>query len=205
MRISFKVMVAALGIMGFSMQAEALTITAPVTPVVNCVLSPVCLAGFGNETGQAQIDPIISAIIPGAEILGYTQNVGGAEVGPGAPYYSMTFQNTPTDPSDALLTWNGPLFFTTNPLYILVKDGNQSPAWYLFRLTVGAGGWNGMETLDFQDFWPNQGAISHISIYGTPAPGTPGLFNTPVPDGGSMTMLLGMGLMGLAALRRRML
>ena len=202
MRNSLKVVVIAAGILGLSMQAEALTITAPVVAAVNCPASPVCLAAFGNQTATPDIEAAIAAVIPGSEIEAYKQNFNGAESGVAAPYYSTTFSNPPNDPSNALISWNGPLFFTANPLFILVKDGNQTPAWYLFQITVGAGGWNGKDDISLQDFWPGNGAISHVSIYGTPTPGNPTLFETPVPDGGSMAMLLGMGLMGLAAVRR---
>ena len=209
MRISLKVaaIVAVVGLLGMSKSVEAGPIVinpADYYPTLCGVADPVCLAGFGDQTSQAQIDPIIAALIPGAEVEGYKQNVGEAtDSGPGAPFYQTTFSNSPSDPSDALVQWTGGSFFTTNPLFLLVKDGNQSPAWYLFQLAVGgATGWNGKDNLVLEGFWPNQGAISHIAIYGTPTPGTDLFDVTPVPDGGSMAMLLGMGLMGLAALRR---
>jgi len=47
----------------------------------------------------------------------------------------------------------------------------------------------------------DDGADSFLGLTESSA-GVPTLFNT-VPDGGSMTMLLGMGLMGLAAVRRK--
>jgi hypothetical protein len=42
------------------------------------------------------------------------------------------------------------------------------------------------------NFWPNNGSISHVTIYGT----------TSVPDGGSVVMMLGAALVGLAGMRR---
>ena len=137
-------------------------------------------------------------------IEAYKASTDATESGVGAPYYQTTFSDTAADPSDALITWNGPSFFSSNPLYILVKDGAQTPAWYLFQITVGgAGNWDGQENLDLQDFWKdNSGEIGYVAIYGKPNGPATNLLTTAVPDGGSMSMLLGMGLMGLAAARR---
>ena len=57
MRISLKVFVAAVGILGMSMNAQALTITAPIgtTPTNDCPLSPVCLAATGDGHGESSI------------------------------------------------------------------------------------------------------------------------------------------------------
>ena len=78
-------------------------------------------------------------------------------------------------------------------VYLLVKDGNHEPAWYLFDLmNIPSGvGWNGTDTIEVTSFWPNGGAISHVSLYGP----------TAVPE--PMTLiLLGFGLLGLAGIRR---
>lgn len=55
-----------------------------------------------------------------------------------------------------------------------------NPAWPLNL------GWNGTDDLLLRGFWPNQGAISHVSLYGTegssdnitPEPALLGLFGT---------------------------
>ena len=100
---------------------------------------------------------------------------------------TTSFFNTPNDPSAATIVYNGgPVASAT---HLLVKDGNQEPAWYLFRLA-----WDGIETITLQNFWPNQGAISHVTLYGgtttqVPEPATIGLF--------------GAGLLAFGFLRRR--
>jgi len=45
-----------------------------------------------------------------------------------------------------------------------VKDGNQVPIWYVYNLSDS---WDGVMDLNLTGFWPNQGAISHVSIFGT--------------------------------------
>ena len=188
MRSSFwKVVGAAVVVLGTSFQAHALTIDPAITPVCG---APTCLAAVGAETSQSDIDAAIASIL-GTAVEVYKQNVGGAESGSFASSYTTTFSNTAQDPSDALIDYVGGAFITSCPnCFLLVKDGNQTPAWYLFRLA-----WNGTDDIVLDNFWPAQGAISHVALYA--APGT-----TTVPDGGSMSMLLGLGLMGLAGVRR---
>lgn len=128
----------------------------------------------------------------------------GSDVGSFASSYSTEFFNTPTDPEDAKITYiAGESPITGSPLYLLVKDGNQEPAQYIFDLNnldldnnpaTAAYSWNGMDELYMQDFWPNQGAISHVTIYrGT---------GTSVPDGGATVALMGIALGGLSLGRR---
>jgi hypothetical protein len=56
--------------------------------------------------------------------------------------------------------------------------------------------WNGTETIDLDDFWPNGGAISHVSIFTTRS--------TSVPEAGSTLALMGLALTGLGLLRRKL-
>jgi hypothetical protein len=146
----------------------------------------------GPQTSQADIDAALSGII-GTSTEQYKQNVGGSESGLTGSYETLFF-NSPTDPAEATITYTGgPI---VNPTaYLLVKDGNQNPAWYLFNLS--ALGWTGVETLELTNFWPNQGAISHIALYGGANS------DLRVPDGGSTIALLGAALMLIAGIARR--
>jgi len=154
----------------------------------------------GTETSQASIDLAIASHIGDAHQL-YKMNVGRSEEGPLSGSYETTFFNTPSDPSEAKIVYTGGDSDIVGQLaYLLVKDGKQDPAWYLFQLfnfSVDAGDppipdWNGMETIVLSGFWPDQGAISHVTLYG-------GQHQVPEP----FTLLLfGLGIVGIAGCRK---
>ena len=159
-----------------------------------------------NWSGNDPVNPK-AGDIPG--IVGYSgtldelykQEVGGSEYGDFASSYETSFTNTATDPQNADITYVGGDYISGDPLYLLVKDGNHDPIWYIFdliNLDLNGDGtyeysWNGTDLIQLRGFWPNQGAISHVSIYGTP-----------VPEPATM-LLLGSGLIGLAGLGRKKL
>jgi len=181
-RILQIVVIVGCGVLGFGLQAHALSIT-PNFGVFGET------RWTGNQTGQNQIDEAISVYLQGATEV-YKQNVGGAESGSLAGSYNTAFFATPSDPSGATISYNIGSPIIGDPKFLLVKDGNHSPGWYLFRLIA----WNGTEELVLSGFWPDQGAISHVTLYGG---------KTQVPEPTTL-LLLGLGLVGLAGAGRKM-
>jgi len=125
--------------------------------------------------------------------VGSVDNPATIESGGFAGSYSSTFDNEPLDPQDATITYTGGASISGDPIYLLVKDGNHDPIWYIFDITDT---WNGIDTINLTGFWPQGGAISHVSIF------SPG--GSSVPDGGSSLALLGLGIMSLTMLRRKL-
>jgi hypothetical protein len=176
--------------------AHALTITPSTFPQVT-----------GSDNSNLTASQI--ATLVGAPTLFelYKADVGSADSGLFANSYTTTYSNTASDPSDALIHYVGspnPVP-TAEPIYAYVKDGNAQPAFYVFTIS----GWNGTDDLVFDNFWPNQGAISHITLLGgvttgeVPGPGpNPG---TGVPDGGTTILLFGTALTLLGVLRKKLL
>ncbi len=110
----------------------------------------------------------------------------GVDEGPYAAAYKTTFSNPANDPGDALIQYlGGGAIGGCGVCYLIVKGGNQDPAQYLFKLTD----WNGTDSIILSGFWPKQGAISNVAIYGVPEPAT--------------AYLLGTGLLAAIAVRRR--
>lgn len=108
-----------------------------------------------------------------------------------AASYTTAFTNDPFDPQDALIEW---IFdravIGCDECYLAVKDGNHTPGYYFYDLS----GWDGMESIQLLGFWPDGGAISHVSIWG-------GGTATSVPEPGTLA-LLGLGLLGFGLVRR---
>lgn len=151
---------------------------------------------FGDDTSQDDINAKLTEW--GVENVLYKSNyVEGAEdieENALADSYDTTYTSSEDAPSGGTITYIGGSFISYDP-YLLVKDGNHAPAWYLFDLTDRGLNWDGKEDLVLSGFWTGKGAISHVSLYG----GDP---LAPVPEP-STVILLGFGLAGFAGIRRK--
>lgn len=155
---------------------------------------PLVTIGPGGGTSESGILSYIKDTL-GYDVSNelYKQNYQGTESGPFKDSYTTTFNS---DASGASITWvPSQPYINASPAYLIVKDGNHDPIWYLYDISKPpATQWDGKETIQLSGFWPSRGNISNVGIYGT---------STSVPDGGMTVMLLGGALVGLETLRRR--
>jgi len=96
----------------------------------------------------------------------YKNDVDDGETGSGGwvNHYETIYTNTATDPGNATISHTGGSALNCLECFVLVKDGNNNPVWYLFDI----GYWNGTDPIELQGFWVGSGAISHVSLFGAP-------------------------------------
>lgn len=125
----------------------------------------------------------------------YKQDAGGSEKGPYAPSYMTSFGTGYETATITLET--GATTYMGTPLYLFVKDGKArydneippnliSPAGYIYNIS----NWDRTSPIYVGQLWPGEGSISHVALYGP----------VPIP---AAAWLLGSGLIGLVAVRRR--
>lgn len=190
----------------FSSVVVAAALAAAATSASALVITPTTMPQWtytGPPTGTSDVLAAFDAMVPGFDpaLELYKRDVGQAnDTGVLAGSYATVFVNTPADPSGATISYTGGNFLDCSiDCFLLVKDGNQNPAAYLFNLKNA---WDGTETLTLQDFWPNQGAISHVAFYGGQTDRCTVNCTPQIPEPATLA-LVGLALLGAGAATRR--
>lgn len=166
------------------------TITTPTGPS-NCEAG--CIYDAFNLTEDGSLVLLYKSDAPDTGSTGI-----GSDNGTFASSYQTTFSNTATDPADALIDYISGSAITCPDCYLAVKDGNHDPSYYFYNLGASPA-WNGTDDIVLTGFWPNGGAISHVSIWGKERGTVP---PTDIPEPTTLA-LLGLGMLALGAIRRR--
>jgi hypothetical protein len=162
--------------------------TASADPIYPIDPSSSLLIGQGYETGVPKIEAEILANL-NIDLAGLEAYKADYGVVQDSGYYANSYETqfNGNASGGTISNFGNPIM--SDALYLLVKDGNHSPSWYLFNLQD----WNGTDQIVLSNFWNTNGAISHVAIYAA---------NVPVPEPNSL-LLLGSGILALGIVGRR--
>ena len=188
----FRLEVLALLLSVVAFESQALTLTPDDCNIgVNCWTSDV-----NSQPSADSIETLVGTSVELTEL--YKSEVdSGSESGSFGAYLEASYSNSTTDPADALIELLEGYAIDCSDCYISIKDGNQEPALYVFSLSD----WLGTDDITLLDFWPDQGAISNVALWG----GIDSNVYEPqssVPEPGTLT-LFGLSLLGLGLFGRR--
>jgi hypothetical protein len=156
-------------------------------------ITPANAFASGPETAVPQVLTAAATACGCTLTQQYKQDAVAGETGSLANSYSATI--TPAGDADSFqITYTGGS--SVGPTaWLIVKDGANNPGWYLFNLTDL--GWNGTDTINGSSFWPQQGSVAYVELFGNTSPPP-----TPLPAP-SPLLLLGSGILGVGIFRRK--
>jgi hypothetical protein len=169
-------------------------------------------AGGAPSSTAAQVASAINASVAAGSLVAASAAGSGAgvvqslsesaltpvivETGPFASAYQTAFASSASFPEDASITYGSGGAIDASSLYLYVRGTVSGPAYYIYDLFAPAIGWNGLDGLMLQDFWPGAGSIEQLSIVG--------VRQTAVPEASSLALLmLGLGVFAWSRVRTR--
>jgi hypothetical protein len=181
----------------------AVAFVLPARSEATLILTPATYDCANDNTAASSEEPDVEACAAGLYdpnpdlTLLYKNDAGGGDSGSFASSYQTTISTNGTDATaqDALIEYLSGLSITCPICFLAIKDGGvASPNYLIFDIS----NWNGIEDILLQGFYPGNGSISHVSIWGDLSGGGGGAPSTLIPEPASL-LLLGTGLSVMAA------
>jgi hypothetical protein len=166
---------------GMMATASADTITIGPTTQVQWTWQDPNPSPFTDPKYNNPDDDVVSWVTGNPVTELYKQEAGGLESGPLVSSYDTSFTSGNEDATIAYI--GGSYVDPSKPAYLLVKDGNHIPIWYIYdlhKLDLDGDGtyetsWNGIDQINILGLWDGNGSISHVSLYGSVAVPEPGI------------------------------
>jgi len=185
----FRLEVLALLLTVVAFESQALTLTP-----ADCTVGSCWTTDVNSQLTADSIETLVGSSVELTEL--YKSEVDDGDSGLFDDYLETTYSNLATDPADALIELLDGYAIDCSDCYISIKDGNQDPALYVFSLSD----WLGTDDITLLDFWPDQGAISNIALWGGVDSNVYETASVPEP---STLTLFGLSLLGLGLFGRR--
>ena len=157
-------------LVGLLSAVSALALSAPAAALDITPATPHLGTDETANLSEADIEAICGCAI---DQLLYTAGPTDGEGGTFDSSYNTAFNGGDDGNENAVITYvAGQPVLNCGDCWLVVKDGaskpvgEEPPAQYLFDLD--SLGWNGTDTINITGLWPDEGSISHLSIWSSP-------------------------------------